>query len=165
MWTNIDVTRRHHSPFVVRGPKLPPQPTSVAGSPSAPAPKNMKHKDRHVQGDQGRRDERPSSTDAKRGPEPLAIRAAMGHPMIRSLNDGDRGSTESRPLFGDHTSERHAGNDQKREDYEHIRYSSRAMPDGRPNQARIQVVAAAADADDVKTRVRATRFVTRARAA
>ena len=39
--TNVDVRRRHHSPFVVRVPTLAPQPTSVFGSPIAPAPKSM----------------------------------------------------------------------------------------------------------------------------
>ena len=39
--TNNAVTRRHHSPLVVRGPTLAPHATSVSGSAIAPAPKIM----------------------------------------------------------------------------------------------------------------------------
>jgi hypothetical protein len=42
--TNSDVIRRHHSPFVVRGPTLPPHAISVAGSLSVPSPTPIRMK-------------------------------------------------------------------------------------------------------------------------
>ena len=44
LWTNKDVTTRHHSPLVVRGPTLAPQESRVSGSEMAPAPKIMSTK-------------------------------------------------------------------------------------------------------------------------
>ena len=119
MGTNVDVTRRHHSPFVVRGPRLAPHATNVSGASIAPRTEAHAGDDHHRNGDERRRHEQVSRARPEQFTK-LTLGLRFGGRELQGANVKNRDAEVALAILRRRQSERETRENHKQENEGHV---------------------------------------------